>query len=123
MLAVFASLIGFIFGLLFGILAGYFRDTWIDKLVTTISITGVSMPHYWLGMVLVIVFSVILGWLPAVGAGPGGWAWDWDAFQVSDPAGGHDVGDPDGHRQPHGACAGRRSALAGIRAGACAPRA
>ena len=81
MLAVFASMIGFIFGLMFGILAGYFRDSWIDKIVTTISITGVSMPHYWLGMVLVIVFSVILGWLPAVGIGPGGWAWDWTHFQ------------------------------------------
>lgn len=81
MLAVFASLIGFIFGLMFGILAGYFRDSWIDRVVTTISITGVSMPHYWLGMVLVIVFSVILGWLPAVGAGPGGWAWDWAHIQ------------------------------------------
>jgi peptide/nickel transport system permease protein len=80
-LAGFASLIGFAFGLLFGILAGYFRDSWIDKLVTTISITGVSMPHYWLGMVLVIIFSVILGWLPAVGAGPGGWAWDWEHFK------------------------------------------
>ena len=80
-LAVVASLIGFFFGLLFGIMAGYFRDSWIDKLVTTISIAGVSTPHYWLGMVLVIVFSVILGWLPAVGAGPGGWAWDWDHIQ------------------------------------------
>jgi peptide/nickel transport system permease protein len=80
-LASFASLIGFVFGLLFGILAGYFRDSWIDKLVTTISITGVSMPHYWLGMVLVIIFSVILGWLPAVGAVPGGWAWDWEHFK------------------------------------------
>jgi peptide/nickel transport system permease protein len=81
MLAMVASLIGFAFGLLFGFLAGYFRDTWIDKLVTTLSITGVSMPHYWLGMVLVIIFSVQLGWLPAVGAGPGGWAWDWAHFQ------------------------------------------
>jgi peptide/nickel transport system permease protein len=80
-LAGFASFIGFVFGLLFGILAGYYRDSWIDKLVTTISITGVSMPHYWLGMVLVIIFSVILGWLPAVGAGPGGWAWDWEHFK------------------------------------------
>ena len=80
-LAVVASMIGFFFGLLFGILAGYFRDSWIDKIVTTISIAGVSTPHYWLGMVLVIVFSVILGWLPAVGAGPGGWAWDWDHIQ------------------------------------------
>jgi len=81
MLAIFASLIGFALGLLFGFLAGYFRDTWIDKLVTTLSITGVSMPHYWLGMVLVIIFSVQLGWLPAVGAGPGGWAWDWEHVQ------------------------------------------
>jgi peptide/nickel transport system permease protein len=81
MLAVTASLIGFVFGLLFGILAGYYRDSWIDRLVTTISITGVSMPHYWLGMVLVIVFSVILGWLPAVGMGAGGWSWDWEHIQ------------------------------------------
>ena len=81
MLAIFASLIGFVFGLMFGFLAGYFRDTWVDKLATTLSITGVSMPHYWLGMVLVIIFSVQLGWLPAVGAGPGGWAWDWAHIQ------------------------------------------
>ena len=78
MLALVAAFIGFVFGLLFGFLAGYFRDGWIDRLVTTLSITGVSMPHYWLGMVLVIVFSVQLGWLPAVGIGPGGWAWDWE---------------------------------------------
>jgi peptide/nickel transport system permease protein len=81
MLAMLAAIIGFVFGLLFGFLAGYFRDTWIDRAVTTIAITGVSMPHYWLGMVLVIIFSVQLGWLPAVGAGPGGWAWDWVHLQ------------------------------------------
>jgi peptide/nickel transport system permease protein len=81
MLAVLASMIGFIFGLLFGFLAGYFRETWVDRLVTVISITGVSMPHYWLGMVLVIVFSVILGWLPAVGAGSGDWHWNWEHVQ------------------------------------------
>jgi peptide/nickel transport system permease protein len=42
------------------------------------------VPHYWLGMVLVIIFSVQLNWLPAVGAGPGGsgaWAWDWEHFR------------------------------------------
>jgi peptide/nickel transport system permease protein len=81
MLAALAAILGFTFGLLFGFLAGYFRDTWIDRLVTIISIAGVSMPHYWLGMVLVIIFSVQLGWLPAVGAGPGGWAWDWAHIQ------------------------------------------
>jgi peptide/nickel transport system permease protein len=80
MLAVLATLIGFILGALFGFVAGYFRDSWIDKLASFISIIGVSVPHYWLGMVLVIIFSVQLNWLPATGAGPGGsaeWAWDW----------------------------------------------
>jgi peptide/nickel transport system permease protein len=84
MLAAVAATIGFVLGLLFGFLAAYFRDTWVDRVVTTVAIAGVSMPHYWLGMVLVIIFSVLLGWLPAVGAGPGGstsWAWDWAHLQ------------------------------------------
>jgi peptide/nickel transport system permease protein len=77
-LAAVAAVLGFSFGLLFGFLAGYFQGSWVDRAVTVIAIAGVSMPHYWLGMVLVIIFSVQLGWLPAVGAGPGGWAWDWE---------------------------------------------
>jgi peptide/nickel transport system permease protein len=80
-LAIAAASIGFSLGLTFGVIAGYFRDSWIDKVATSIAIAGVSVPHYWLGMVLVIIFSVELSWLPAVGAGPGGsgaWAWDWD---------------------------------------------
>jgi peptide/nickel transport system permease protein len=80
MLAILATIIGFILGCLFGFVAGYFRDSWIDKLASFISIVGVSVPHYWLGMVLVIIFSVQLNWLPATGAGPGGsdrWVWDW----------------------------------------------
>jgi peptide/nickel transport system permease protein len=39
------------------------------------------VPHYWLGMVLVIIFSVQLGWLPAVGTAPGDFAWDWAHLQ------------------------------------------
>src|SRR5246500_3436145 len=80
-LAIAAALIGFTFGLFFGLIAGYFRDTWIDKVATSIAIAGVSVPHYWLGMVMVIIFSVQLSWLPALGAGSGGSrarAWDWD---------------------------------------------
>lgn len=80
-LAIAAAMIGFTLGLFFGLIAGYFRDTWIDKVATSIAIAGVSVPHYWLGMVLVIIFSVQLNWLPAVGAGPGGsgaWGWDWE---------------------------------------------
>lgn len=79
-LSLIATLIGFFFGSLFGFVAGYHRDTVIDKIASFISVIGVSVPHYWLGMVLVIIFSVQLGWLPATGAGPGGssaWVWDW----------------------------------------------
>jgi peptide/nickel transport system permease protein len=80
-LAAFATFIGFFFGILFGFIAGYFRGTWIDKLASVISVIGVSVPHYWLGMVLVIIFAANLGWLPPTGAGPGGsqnWIWNWE---------------------------------------------
>ena len=79
-LAFAASLVGFTLGAVLGTIAGYFSGSWIDKAVSAIAVAGVSVPHYWLGMVLVIVFSVILGWLPAMGAGPGGSGeWTWDA--------------------------------------------
>lgn len=80
LLAFSASVIAFPIGLFLGFLAGYFRDTLFDKAVTALAIAGVSVPNYWLGIVLVIIFSVTLGWLPSMGAGPGGsqdWHWDW----------------------------------------------
>jgi peptide/nickel transport system permease protein len=79
-LATVATLIGFMLGSLFGFVAGYFRNSWADKLASFLSVIGVSVPHYWLGMVLVIIFAAQLNWLPATGAGPGSsseWALDW----------------------------------------------
>lgn len=80
MIAALATLIGFVLGTLFGFVAGYFRDSWLDKAASAAAVFGVSVPHYWLGMILVIIFAVQLGWLPPTGAGPGGseaWVWDW----------------------------------------------
>ena len=80
-LAAMATLIGFVFGCLFGFVAGYFQNSWVDKTASFTAVLGVSVPHYWLGMVLVIIFSSFLMWLPASGAGPGGsdqWKWDWE---------------------------------------------
>jgi peptide/nickel transport system permease protein len=80
LLSAVATAIGFFFGCLFGFVAGYYRGSAIDRIASALSVLGVSVPHYWLGMVLVIVFSVQLNWLPATGAGPGGsadWAMDW----------------------------------------------
>ncbi|MBJ3777302.1 ABC transporter permease [Acuticoccus mangrovi] len=80
MLAITATLIGFVLGACLGGLAGYFQGTWIDKIATGFGVTGVSVPHYWLGIVLVIIFAVEFNVLPAMGMGPGGsagWEWNW----------------------------------------------
>ncbi|GJE37930.1 ABC transporter permease [Methylobacterium persicinum] len=71
-LASVATLIGFTFGTFFGFVAGYKRNSLLDRAASALSVFGVSVPHYWLGMVLVIVFSATLGWLPPTGAGPDG---------------------------------------------------
>ena len=81
LLASIATLGGVLIGCLLGGLAGYHSGTWIDRLATVLSVVGVSIPHYWLGLVLTIIFSIKLGWFPAMGAGPGGsneWLWDYD---------------------------------------------
>lgn len=79
-----ATIIGFVLGSLFGFVAGYFQNSWIDKVASATSVLGVSVPHYWLGMVMVIIFSSTLMWLPPGGAGPGGssdWVWNWAHIQ------------------------------------------
>ncbi len=83
-LAVAASLLGFALGCVLGGLAGTFRGSLLDRLAVGLAVAGVSVPHYWLGMVLVVLFSVQWPLLPAMGAGPGGsadWAWDWEHLQ------------------------------------------
>ena len=80
LLAAVAAVIGFGLGVTLGFLAACYQGGWLDRLATATAVTGISVPHYWLGMVLVIVFSVQLRWLPAVGMGPGGssdFAFDW----------------------------------------------
>src|SRR6202048_2220435 len=62
-LAIAAALIGFSLGLFFGLIAGYFRDTWVDKVATSIAIAGVSVPHYWLWVVVGLTFSGEAHWV------------------------------------------------------------
>jgi peptide/nickel transport system permease protein len=71
-LSVVATVIGFSLGCLFGVVAGYHRGSALDRLASVVSMLGVSVPNYWLGMVLVIIFSIWLNWLPPTGAGPDG---------------------------------------------------
>ena len=72
-IAIGAAVLGFAIGIVFGGLAGYYHGRPADRFFTAFAITGVSIPHYWLAIVLVIVFSVELGWLPSLGmTGSGG---------------------------------------------------
>ena len=71
-LAAAAVTFGFLLGCAFGVVSGYVAGTPTDRAVTAVSITGVSIPHYWLGMVLIVVFAVNLNLLPATGMGDGG---------------------------------------------------
>lgn len=70
-LACAAALIAFPLGLLLGALAGYRHGRPVDRVTTAASLVGVSIPHYWLGIILVILFSVKLNWLPSMGMGTG----------------------------------------------------
>ncbi len=67
-----AVAIAFSLAFTFGAIAAYFRGGWIDRCITALSVVGVSVPNYWLGMVLIIIFSVELGLLPATGMGAKG---------------------------------------------------
>jgi glutathione transport system permease protein len=57
-----------IFGMAIGISSAVFRNKWPDRLGMTIAVSGISFPAFALGMLLMQLFSVQLGWLPTVGA-------------------------------------------------------
>lgn len=52
-----------------GLLAALRKGTWVDALVTGLSVVGVSLPIYWSALLLIWVLSIWLGWLPATGQG------------------------------------------------------
>lgn len=54
-------------GILAGSIAAYYRQTWIDSAVMAVALLGVSIPGFWIAILAVILFSVILGWLPSSG--------------------------------------------------------
>lgn len=66
-LAIAATLFAVIIGIPFGILAAIRKNSLIDNLATSFSLLGVSLPVFWLGLLLVYLFAVNLQWLPAGG--------------------------------------------------------
>jgi len=67
-LALSSSLLAFALGIALGLLAAFWQGRWVDKAASAMAVIGVSVPHYWAGIILIIVFSVWLNWLPAMGA-------------------------------------------------------
>lgn len=58
---------GLLMGIVFGIIGAVKQYSWIDMLVTTISFIGLSTPIFWSGLILILIFSVNLGWFPGGG--------------------------------------------------------
>jgi peptide/nickel transport system permease protein len=52
-----------------GVVAAVFRNSWIDAVATAVSLIGQATPVYWLGLLLILLFSVQLRWLPSMGGG------------------------------------------------------
>ena len=78
-LAIAATTLAFTLAVILGTAAAYAKSRIVDRLVTLISLVGVSVPHFWLAIVLVIIFAVELGVLPPMGIGPEnstGWQFD-----------------------------------------------
>ena len=68
-LAIAAMAVAILFAIPLGILAAVFRGTAIDHAAMTLALAGISMPNFWLGPLLALLFAVVLGWLPVAGTG------------------------------------------------------
>lgn len=77
-LGVVALLLSTLLGIFFGLMAAIRRGTWIDSLVTILSYLGLTIPIFLVGIVLIYVFGLKLGWLPIAG-----WTAPWEDFSLS----------------------------------------
>jgi ABC-type dipeptide/oligopeptide/nickel transport system permease component len=69
LLAVSAMVVAIVVAIPLGIVAAVFRGRFLDHAAMTLALAGISMPSFWLGPLLAILFAVRLGWLPVSGSG------------------------------------------------------
>jgi peptide/nickel transport system permease protein len=69
-LATMALIIAIVIGVPAGVLSAYKKGTWIDWVANIVALSGLSVPNFWLGIMMILLISVQLGWLPASGYQP-----------------------------------------------------
>lgn len=86
-IALISVVLAFVLSMILGMIAAYRSGSVIDKLITAVAVFGISVPTFWLGVVLVIVFAVNMFWLPATGMGASGSEnfnyFDWNDFKFA----------------------------------------
>ena len=86
-IALISVVLAFVVSMTFGIIAAYRAGTLSDRLITAVAVFGISVPPFWLGVVLVIFFAVDMSWLPATGMGASGSEsfsyFRWDDFKFA----------------------------------------
>ena len=82
-LALFALLIAVVIGIPLGMLAGFRPESIAAKTIMSGSILGFSLPSFWVGIMMMVLFAVHLGWLPSTGRGPTS---EWFGIEVSFPS-------------------------------------
>ncbi|MFT4003155.1 MAG: ABC transporter permease [Rhizobium sp.] len=86
-IALISVVLAFVLSTIMGAIAAYKAGSIIDKAIIAVAVFGISVPPFWLGVVLVIVFAVDLFWLPATGMGSGGSQgfnyFSWHDFQFA----------------------------------------
>jgi peptide/nickel transport system permease protein len=68
-LAVASMAVAVAIGVPLGLMAALFRSSWFDAGSMIVALLGVSMPSFWLGLLMIVAFSLHLGWFPATGGG------------------------------------------------------
>ena len=70
MLAAIGMVVGILIGIPLGVLAAVKHKTWIDQMAIAVSLAGISIPNFFLALLLIMVFGLYLGWFPVAGYRP-----------------------------------------------------